>query len=100
MSERLELTTFSGRPYEIVFQPPTRAETFYCVALHKSGSVLFDNIVSDWMVKDRISQARTRAKDLHRRLSRLSDELGTETAQIAARITELQRRREEILTTT
>ncbi len=62
--------------------------------------VLFDNIVSDWMVRDRISQAQTRAKDLHRRLSRLSDELGTETAQIAARITELQRRREEILTTT
>lgn len=45
MSERLQLTTFSGRPYEIVFQPPARTETFYCVALHKSGSVLFDNIV-------------------------------------------------------
>lgn len=45
MSERLQLTTFSGRPYEIVYTPPVRAETFYCVALHKSGSVLFDNIV-------------------------------------------------------
>jgi hypothetical protein len=45
MTERLQLTTFAGRPYEIAFEPPTRAETFYCVALHKSGSVLFDNIV-------------------------------------------------------
>lgn len=45
MTERLQLTTFSGRPYEIAFDPPTREETFYCVALHKSGSVLFDNLV-------------------------------------------------------
>ena len=45
MSERLQLTTFAGRPYEIRYTPPTRSETFYCIALHKSGSVLFDNLV-------------------------------------------------------
>ncbi|SEI81912.1 hypothetical protein [Demequina mangrovi] len=61
--------------------------------------VVFDNIVSDWMVKERISEAQTRAKGLRRRLSQLADELGADAAKIAARVTELQRQREAILTT-
>ncbi|WP_062464720.1 hypothetical protein [Demequina soli] len=61
--------------------------------------VLFDNIVSDWMVRDRIAEAQGRAEALRRRLSELAAELDTEAAEGAARITELQRRREAILTT-
>lgn len=59
--------------------------------------VLFDNIVSDWMVRERISEAKSRAEDLRRRLSQLAGELDAEAAAISARADELLRRREEIL---
>lgn len=45
MSETLKLQTFSGQPYEIAFDPTDREDAVYTVALHKSGSVLFDNLV-------------------------------------------------------
>ena len=59
--------------------------------------VLFDNIVSDWMVRERITDAKSRAEDLRRRLAQLADELDGEAAAISARADELLRRREEIL---
>ena len=62
--------------------------------------VLFDNIVSDWMVRERISDAKARAEDLRRRLSQLASELDAEAAASSTRVTGLLRRREEILTTT
>lgn len=45
MSETHTLQTFSGQPYTISFDPTTREDSIYTVALHKSGSVLFDNLV-------------------------------------------------------
>ncbi|WP_062295897.1 hypothetical protein [Demequina maris] len=60
--------------------------------------VLFDNIVSDWMVRDRIAQARSRAYDLRDRLADLADELAAHARDNAAGITALLARREEILT--
>ncbi|MEO3474817.1 sulfotransferase domain-containing protein [Roseomonas sp. CAU 1739] len=45
MPEILKLQTFSGQPYEIAFDPTDREDSIYTVALHKSGSVLFDNLV-------------------------------------------------------
>ena len=45
MSQMIELSTFSGQPYQISYDPTNRNDSIYCVALHKSGSVLFDNIV-------------------------------------------------------
>lgn len=45
MPETLTLQTFSGQPYTITFEPTTRDDSVYTVALHKSGSVLFDNLV-------------------------------------------------------
>ncbi|BDZ61079.1 hypothetical protein Lsed01_00382 [Demequina sediminis] len=59
--------------------------------------VLFDNIVSDWMVRERISEAKARAEDLRRRLSQLAGELDGEAVAISTRVTELLGRREEIL---
>ena len=59
--------------------------------------VLFDNIVSDWMVRERISEAKSRAEDLRRRLSQLAGELDGEAVAISARADKLLRRREEIL---
>lgn len=45
MSETLQFETFAGHPYAINYDPTDRADTIYCLALHKSGSVLFDNLV-------------------------------------------------------
>jgi hypothetical protein len=45
MSEALSLQTFAGQPYTIDYDPPDDKDSVYTVALHKSGSVLFDNIV-------------------------------------------------------
>lgn len=60
--------------------------------------VFFDNIISDWMVRDRIAQARTDAAVLRDRLDRLEVELGDDARRTSTRLTSLLRRREEILT--
>ncbi|WP_144018592.1 hypothetical protein [Demequina sp. NBRC 110051] len=60
--------------------------------------VFFDNILSDWMVRERIAQARTNADDLRERLDRLGVELGDDARRTSTRIAALMRRREEILT--
>ncbi len=60
--------------------------------------VLFDNILSDWMVKERISEAQARATNLRERLAQLADDLDTDAGEIAARVDALLERREAILT--
>jgi len=60
--------------------------------------VLFDNILSDWMVRDRIAQARQNAVDLDRRLAELDRYLDQRSADTAGVIAALTRRREDILT--
>lgn len=47
MSEVHEFFTFLGTRYEIRLTPTDHADSHYCLALHKSGSVLFDNIVKE-----------------------------------------------------
>ncbi|MBD3941662.1 hypothetical protein IF188_08140 [Microbacterium sp. NEAU-LLC] len=60
--------------------------------------VLFDNILSDWMVMDRISEARADAEELDDRLARLAEVLATRAGENSARIGALLERREAILT--
>ncbi|WP_162564387.1 MULTISPECIES: hypothetical protein [Microbacterium] len=60
--------------------------------------VLFDNVFSDWMVMDRISEARVNAEDLDVRLTQLAEHLGTLAVETATRTDTLLRRREAILT--
>ncbi len=60
--------------------------------------VLFDNILSDWMVRDRISQAQAKAKDLSQLLDDLAGELTTQANDASDRIATLHARRESILT--
>lgn len=59
--------------------------------------VLFDNIVSDWMVRDRIAQAKSRAYELRDRLAELAEELAAQAQDNAANVVALLARREEIL---
>ena len=60
--------------------------------------VLFDNILSDWMVMDRISEARASAENLDDRLIQLAEQLATSAVETATRIGTLLERREAILT--
>jgi len=60
--------------------------------------VLFDNILSDWMVMDRISQARANAEKLDDRLTQLAEQLATSAVETSTRIGTLLERREAILT--
>ena len=60
--------------------------------------VLFDNILSDWMVMDRISEARTSAENLDDRLAQLAEQLAASAVETSTRIGTLLKRREAILT--
>jgi len=60
--------------------------------------VLFDNILSDWVVMDRISEARASADELDDRLTQLAEQLATSAAETSTRIGTLLGRREAILT--
>ncbi|WP_345545059.1 hypothetical protein [Microbacterium jejuense] len=60
--------------------------------------VLFDNILSDWMVMDRISEARASAERLDDRLTQLAEHLATVAAETSTRIGTLLAQREAILT--
>jgi len=60
--------------------------------------VLFDNVFADWMVRDRIAQARDRADDLRHRLAQLDAYLSRRSDDVAGRLGELARRREALLT--
>lgn len=60
--------------------------------------VLFDNIFSDWMVLDRITQAQSGAQKLRDHLAQLAQHLATDANQTATRIETLLGRREAILT--
>lgn len=60
--------------------------------------VLFDNILSDWMVLDRISEARASAEKLDDRLTHLAEQLAISAAETSTRIATLLERREAILT--
>lgn len=59
--------------------------------------VLFDNILSDWMVRDRITAAQAEASDLEVRLANLERDLAARAAAVDARLTDLARRREGVL---
>jgi hypothetical protein len=60
--------------------------------------VLFDNILSDWMVQSRIAEARDRARDLSAMLDSLAEELADRAARAAGVAAALTARREAILT--
>jgi len=60
--------------------------------------VLFDNILSDWMVMGRISEARAGAEILGDRLAQLAEHLATSAVETSTRIGTLLERREAILT--
>lgn len=60
--------------------------------------VLFDNVFADWMVRERIAQARAGAVDLHERLSALADYLARRAADTAGVLAALTGRRERLLT--
>lgn len=60
--------------------------------------VLFDNILSDWMVMDRISEARASAETLDHRLAQLAEQLATNAVETSTLISTLLERREAILT--
>jgi hypothetical protein len=60
--------------------------------------VLFDNILSDWMVMDRISEARASAEELDHRLAQRAEQLATNAVETSTRISTLLGRREAILT--
>jgi hypothetical protein len=60
--------------------------------------VLFDNFLSDWMVMDRISEARASAEKLDGRLTQLAEQLATSAIDNSTRIDTLLRLREAILT--
>jgi hypothetical protein len=44
--EARRFRSLGGGEFEISFRPPSRSTSHYCLALHKSGSVLFDNLVA------------------------------------------------------
>ncbi|MEU1970960.1 hypothetical protein ABZ477_04855 [Microbacterium sp. NPDC019599] len=60
--------------------------------------VLFDNILSDWMVMDRISGARASADRLRDRLAQVAEQLATSAVDTSTHIGALLGRREAILT--
>lgn len=60
--------------------------------------VLFDNILSDWMVMDRISEARASAERLDDRLAQVAEQLAISAIENSTRIGTLLGRREAILT--
>lgn len=60
--------------------------------------VLFDNILSDWMVMDRISEARASAQKLDDRLAQLAEQLAASAVENSTQIGTLLARREAILT--
>jgi DNA repair exonuclease SbcCD ATPase subunit len=60
--------------------------------------VLFDNILSDWMVLDRISEARAGAEKLDDRLTQLAEQLSASAEETSTRIGTLLGQREAILT--
>jgi len=60
--------------------------------------VLFDNILSDWMVLDRISEARAGAENLREHLSQLAEHLASSAVETSTLIGTLLGRREAILT--
>lgn len=60
--------------------------------------VLFDNVLSDWMVMNRIAEARASAEKLDGRLTQLAEQLATSAAETSTRIGTLLERREAILT--
>lgn len=62
--------------------------------------VLFDNVLADWVVRERIAQAKTHADELEIRLEGLSRYLADRASQAARAIAELSAKRERILTTT
>ncbi len=59
--------------------------------------VLFDNVFSDWMVRDRIARAREEATRLRVRLSELERTLAERRLAVAEHLVALARRREELL---
>lgn len=59
--------------------------------------VLFDNVLSDWMVRDRIARAREEATRLRVRLSELERMLAERRLAVAEHLVALARRREELL---
>ncbi len=59
--------------------------------------VLFDNIFSDWMVRDRIAQAKNQAIDLAARLDDLARYLTDRASDAAHRTAELTARRERVV---
>lgn len=59
--------------------------------------VLFDNLFSDWMVRDRIARAKDEAVDLQVRLSELARTLAERRLAVAQRLVDLGRRREALL---
>ena len=61
--------------------------------------VLFDNVFADWMVRERIAQAREQAVTLQVRLSELDVALANRRLETAERLAALARRREELLLT-
>ncbi|MBF9337713.1 hypothetical protein G3N30_16440, partial [Microbacterium lacticum] len=61
--------------------------------------VLFDNVFTDWMVRERIAQAREQAVTLQVRLSELDVALANRRLETAERLAALARRREELLLT-
>jgi hypothetical protein len=60
--------------------------------------VLFDNVLSDWIVMDRISAARANAEDLDDRLVLVAERLAAGAIETSTRIDSLLARREAILT--
>jgi hypothetical protein len=62
--------------------------------------VLFDNILSDWMVMDRISEARAGAEKLDDRLTQIAEHLATSAVVTSKRIGALLEHREAILNAT
>jgi hypothetical protein len=61
--------------------------------------VLFDNVFSDWMVMDRISEARTGAEELDVCLTQLAEHLAAIAVETSTHIDTLMGRRAAILTT-
>ncbi|WP_336631954.1 MULTISPECIES: hypothetical protein [unclassified Microbacterium] len=59
--------------------------------------VVFDNIVSDWMVRDRIARAREESLDLRVRLSELEKSLAERRLSVAEHLAGLAARREALL---
>ena len=95
-SETVVLTLSDGSQYNLGASTVDSVEISDTLAVF---DVLFDNILSDWMVMDRISEARASAEKLDDRLTQLAEHLATSAADTATRIGTLLARREAILTT-